>query len=77
MRHYRSRFIDNQFSFVTYTLQAGIIDEMLQDTMESMDDDEIEEEAEEEVNKVLFQITDGNVCRIPLHHFMYNFRALD
>jgi len=34
---------------------------MLQDTMESMDDDEIEEEAEEEVNKVLFQITDGNI----------------
>lgn len=45
---------------------------MLQDTMESMDDDEIEEEAEEEVNKVLFQITDGNVCRILLRHFMYN-----
>lgn len=37
---------------------------MLQDTMESMDDDEIEEEAEEEVNKVLFQITDGNPARI-------------
>lgn len=32
---------------------------MVQDTMEAMDDDEIEEEAEEEVNKVLFQITDG------------------
>lgn len=28
--------------------------------MESLDEDEIEEEAEEEVNKVLFQITDGN-----------------
>ena len=28
--------------------------------MESMDDDEVEEEAEEEVNKVLFQITNGN-----------------
>lgn len=50
---------------------------MLQDTMESMDDDEIEEEAEEEVNKVLFQITDGNVCRILLRHLMYNFSALD
>ena len=32
---------------------------MIQDTMESLDEDEIEEEAEEEVNKVLFQITDG------------------
>ncbi len=39
--------------------KAGLIDEMLQDTMEAMDDDEIEEEAEEEVNKVLFSITNG------------------
>ncbi|KAF8956021.1 Vacuolar protein-sorting-associated protein 24 [Entomortierella lignicola] len=37
-------------------MKAGIIDEMLEDTMESLDDDEIEEEAEEEVNKVLFGI---------------------
>ncbi|KAF9283376.1 Charged multivesicular body protein 3 [Linnemannia elongata] len=47
-------------------MKAGIIDEMLQDTMESMDDDEIEEEAEEEVNKVLFQITDGLLGEAPL-----------
>ncbi|KAG0050985.1 Vacuolar protein-sorting-associated protein 24 [Gryganskiella cystojenkinii] len=40
-------------------MKAGLIDEMVQDTMEAMDDDEIEEEAEEEVNNVLFQITDG------------------
>ncbi|KAG0204996.1 Vacuolar protein-sorting-associated protein 24 [Mortierella sp. GBA30] len=47
-------------------MKAGIIDEMLQDTMEAMDDDEIEEEAEEEVNKVLFQITDGLLGEAPL-----------
>ncbi|KAG0306488.1 Vacuolar protein-sorting-associated protein 24 [Dissophora globulifera] len=47
-------------------MKAGIIDEMLQDTMEAMDDDEIEEEAEEEVNKVLFQITNGLLGEAPL-----------
>jgi charged multivesicular body protein 3 len=37
--------------------------EMLDDTMESLDDneDELEEEAQEEVDKVLWQITDGKL----------------
>ncbi|KAI9025895.1 Snf7-domain-containing protein [Phycomyces nitens] len=39
--------------------KAGIMEEMIEDTMEMMDDDDIEEEAEEEVNNVLFQITNG------------------
>ncbi|KAI9323587.1 Snf7-domain-containing protein [Dichotomocladium elegans] len=39
--------------------KAGLMDEMIQDTMEMMDDDELEEEADEEVENVLFQITDG------------------
>ena len=46
-------------------LQAGIIEEMMEDTMESLDDqDELEEEAQEEVDKVLFEITAGQflVC---------------
>ncbi|CAG8688495.1 29765_t:CDS:2, partial [Racocetra persica] len=38
---------------------AGIIDEMIEDTFESFEDSDIEEEAEEEVNKVLFELTDG------------------
>lgn len=39
------------------------MDEMLDDTMESLDDneDELEEEAQAEVDKVLFQITDGKL----------------
>ncbi|ORZ21343.1 Snf7-domain-containing protein [Absidia repens] len=40
-------------------MKAGIMDEMIEDTMEIMDDDDIEEAADEEVNNVLFQITDG------------------
>lgn len=35
--------------------QAGIIEEMLEDTMSSLEDqEEMEEEAQEEVDKVLF-----------------------
>lgn len=39
--------------------QAGIIEEMLEDTFESMEDDEMEEAAEAEVDKILFEITAG------------------
>ena len=43
--------------------QAGIITEMMDETMESLDDneDELEEEAQDEVDKVLWQITDGKL----------------
>jgi charged multivesicular body protein 3 len=33
--------------------------EMMEEAIDSLDDDEIEEEAEEEVSKVLFELTDG------------------
>ncbi|KAL1924264.1 uncharacterized protein VTP21DRAFT_7299 [Calcarisporiella thermophila] len=39
--------------------KAGIMEEMIQDTLESLDDEEVEEEAEEEVSKILFEVTDG------------------
>ncbi|KAI8066757.1 Snf7-domain-containing protein [Gongronella butleri] len=39
--------------------KAGLMEEMINDTMEMMDDEDLEEEADEEVSKVLFQITDG------------------
>ncbi|CAG8603246.1 22897_t:CDS:2 [Rhizophagus irregularis] len=39
--------------------KAGIIDEMIGDTFELMEDSDIEEEADEEVNKVLFEVTKG------------------
>jgi hypothetical protein len=41
-------------------LQAGIIEEMLEDTMEGLEDsDEMEEAAQEEVDKVLYELTAG------------------
>ncbi|KAJ3022252.1 Charged multivesicular body protein 3 [Thoreauomyces humboldtii] len=46
-------------------MKAGIIQEMMEDTMEMDDEDEIEEEAEEEVNKVLFELTDGQLGEAP------------
>ena len=45
---------------ITFCDQAGIIDEMIGDTFELMEDSDIEEEADEEVNKVLFEITNGS-----------------
>ncbi|EJD53594.1 vacuolar sorting protein VPS24 [Auricularia subglabra TFB-10046 SS5] len=42
--------------------KAGIMDEMLEDTLASLDDEEeLEEEADAEVDKVLFEITDGKL----------------
>jgi hypothetical protein len=40
---------------------------MIQDTLEANDEDEVEEEAQEEVDKVLFELTDG---------FIYSHRPL-
>nr|XP_009684385.1 PREDICTED: charged multivesicular body protein 3 isoform X3 [Struthio camelus australis] len=41
-------------------MKAGIIEEMLEDTFESMEDqEEMEEEAEMEIDKILFEITAG------------------
>lgn len=42
-------------------LQAGIMEEMLDDTLEMDDDQEIEEEADAEVDKVLFDLTNGKL----------------
>lgn len=40
--------------------KAGIIEEMLEDTFESMDDqEELEDAAQEEVDKILFEVTSG------------------
>ncbi|KAK2089570.1 Charged multivesicular body protein 3 [Saguinus oedipus] len=46
-------------------IKAGII-EMLEDTFESMDDqEEMEEEAEMETDKILFEITAGTLGKAP------------
>ncbi|XP_068608016.1 charged multivesicular body protein 3 [Brachionichthys hirsutus] len=47
-------------------MKAGIIEEMMEDTFESMEDeDEMEEAAEEEVDKILFEITAGALGKAP------------
>uniref|UniRef100_A0A2K5PBH6 Charged multivesicular body protein 3 n=1 Tax=Cebus imitator TaxID=2715852 RepID=A0A2K5PBH6_CEBIM len=47
-------------------MKAGIIEEMLEDTFESMDDqEEMEKEAEMEIDKILFEITAGALGRAP------------
>lgn len=47
-------------------MKAGIIEEMLEDTLEGMDDEEeMEEAAEAEVDKILFEITAGALGKAP------------
>ncbi|CAL8300339.1 unnamed protein product [Boreogadus saida] len=47
-------------------MKAGIIEEMMEDTFESMEDGEdMEEAAEEEVDKILFDITAGALGKAP------------
>ncbi|EMD40744.1 vacuolar sorting protein VPS24 [Gelatoporia subvermispora B] len=41
--------------------KAGIMEEMLDDTLELEDDQELEEEADAEVDKVLFDLTNGKL----------------
>lgn len=46
--------------------KAGILEEMIDETMESIEDtEELEEQAEEEVNKVLWEITAGKLGEAP------------
>jgi len=48
-------------------MKAGIIEEMLDETMDSLEEsEELEEEAGKEVDKVLWEITDGKLGEAPL-----------
>ncbi|KAM7362750.1 vacuolar protein sorting 24 [Cochliomyia hominivorax] len=48
-------------------MKAGIIEEMLEETMESLEEtEEMEEEAAKEVDKVLWEITNGKLGEAPL-----------
>lgn len=48
-------------------MRAGIIEEMLEETMESVEDtEELEEEAQVEVDKVLWELTEGKLGEAPL-----------
>uniref|UniRef100_A0AAY5KAI6 Charged multivesicular body protein 3 n=2 Tax=Esox lucius TaxID=8010 RepID=A0AAY5KAI6_ESOLU len=46
-------------------MKAGIIEEMLEDTFEGMEDEDMEEAAEAEVDKILFEITAGALGKAP------------
>ncbi|XP_033116760.1 charged multivesicular body protein 3-like isoform X2 [Anneissia japonica] len=47
-------------------MKAGIIEEMMEDTFESLEDqDELEDAAQEEIDKVLFEITAGALGAAP------------
>ncbi|KAJ8317731.1 hypothetical protein KUTeg_005635 [Tegillarca granosa] len=47
-------------------MKAGILEEMLEDTMEGLEDqDDLEEEADAEVEKVLYDLTAGELGKAP------------
>ena len=55
------------------------MEEMLEDTFESMEDgEEMEEAAEEEVDKILFEITAGEeICSAkPSHYVLFCYKVL-
>ena len=39
--------------------QAGLIEEMMEDTFEGLEDDDLEEQADQEVEKILWEVTSG------------------
>lgn len=48
-------------------MKAGIIEEMLDETFEDMEDsEEMEEAAQSEIDKVLYEITEGKIGEAPL-----------
>lgn len=49
----------SSFHLISFCSQAGIIEEMMEDTFEGMEDDDLEEAAQEEVDKILFEVTKG------------------
>lgn len=40
-------------------MQAGIMEELIEDTFESMEDEDLDELADQEVDKILFEVTKG------------------
>uniref|UniRef100_A0A914C3C2 Charged multivesicular body protein 3 n=1 Tax=Acrobeloides nanus TaxID=290746 RepID=A0A914C3C2_9BILA len=45
--------------------KVGIIDEMIEETMESLEPEELEEKAQEEVDRILWEVTAGELGRAP------------
>lgn len=46
-------------------MKAGIIEEMMDDTFESLDDDVEEESTQEEIDKILYEVTAGALSTAP------------
>ena len=53
---------------MSHVCQAGIIEEMTDDMFATMDDDELDEEASEEVDKILWELTAGMWDWMPSSH---------
>ena len=49
---------------------------MLEDTFEGMEDDDLEEAAQEEVDKILFEVTKGNLHVICFYLFFVSYYCI-
>ena len=45
-------------------LQAGMIEELMDETFESLEEDDVEELADKEVEKVLWEVTSGQLGQL-------------
>lgn len=50
--------------FFILVMQAGIIEEMIEESFESLEEDDLEEAAQEEVDKILWEVTSGRIANI-------------
>ncbi|PIO75783.1 hypothetical protein TELCIR_02168 [Teladorsagia circumcincta] len=46
-------------------MKLGIIDEMIEETMETMEPADLEEQAQEEVDRILWEVTAGELGKAP------------
>ena len=50
--------------YCPFPSKAGIIEEMIEDSFESLEEDDLEEAAQEEVDKILWEVTSGKLFSI-------------
>lgn len=51
--------------FLLEMTKMGIMDEMMEDAMSALDDDDIEDAVDSEVDKVLYELTAGQLGQMP------------
>ena len=56
-------------------MQAGIMEELIEDTFESMEDEDLDELADQEIDKILFEVTKGKQSSTNNHSNIIKLQA--